>query len=167
MQKAKHCICINRNCILQHNMASYFCKFNGQSSSSRLKIECKFVTKTAVWNADWMQHPSSYRAQPRGLAALRTPNSGSSSASHAHHPVTAATAVEGSSKSSSSLATALAQRPPGGYTALAGGQMGVGEGRDLVAGTGNGRARWVDVDKGVLKADMYCRPLTTAQVWLY
>ena len=108
-----------------------------------------------------------YRAQPRGLAALRTSSSGSGSASHTHHPVTAATAVEGSSKSSSSLASALAQRPPGGYTALAGGHGGCGEGKDLVAGTGNGRARWIDVDKGMLKADMYCRPLSTAQVWLY
>ena len=28
-----------------------------------------------------------------------------------------------------------------------------------VAGTANGRARWVDLEKGLLKADVYCRPL--------
>lgn len=82
-------------------------------------------------------------------------------AQHATAPATAA--VEGSAKSSS-LAAALAQRPPGGYSALAGGQGGCGEGRDLVAGTANGRARWIDVERGVLKAHLYCRTLSKGQV---
>lgn len=113
----------------------------------------------------WSQHPSMYQTQPRGgLSAVRTSKPGPGSAQHTQHAVTAATAVEGSSKSSSSLATALAQRPAGGYSALAGGQGGCGEGQDLVAGTANGRARWIDVEHGVLKADLYCRPLTKGQV---
>ena len=113
----------------------------------------------------WSQHPSMYRTQPRGgLSAVRTSKPGPGSAQHTQHAATAATAVEGSSKSSSSLATALAQRPAGGYSALARGQGGCGEGRDLVAGTANGRARWIDVEQGVLKADLYCRPLTKGQV---
>lgn len=74
------------------------------------------------------------------------------------------TAVADSSAKSSSLAAALTQRPPGGYSALAGGHGGCGEGRDLVAGTANGRARWIDVEQGVLKGDLYCRPLTKGQV---
>lgn len=107
-----------------------------------------------------------YPTHPRGgpSAARTTSKSGPGSAQHAQHAATAATAVEGSSKSSSTLATALGQRPAGGYSALAGGQGGCGEGRDLVAGTANGRARWIDVEQGMLKADLYCRPLTKGQV---
>ena len=114
----------------------------------------------------WSQHPSMYQTQPRGgLSAVRMSKpAGSGAGQHAQHAATGATAVEGSSKSSSSLAGALAQRPAGGYSALAGGQGGCGEGRDLVAGTANGRARWIDVEQGVLKADLYCRPLTKGQV---
>lgn len=99
-----------------------------------------------------------YQTHPRGLSVLRTAKP---SSTHAQHP-TAPTpgAVEGSAKSSS-LAAALAQRPPGGYSALAGGRE---EGRDLVAGTANGRARWIDVERGVLKTDLYCRPLSKGQV---
>ena len=109
-----------------------------------------------------------YQAQPRGgLSTVLTSKPGPGSAQHAQHAATGATAVEGSSKSSSSLATALAQRPAGGYSALAGGQGGSGEGRDLVAGTANGRARWIDVEQGVLKADLYCRPLTKGQVCVF
>ena len=116
----------------------------------------------------WSQHPSMYQTHPRGALSAPRPTSkpGPGSAQHAQHAATAATAVEGSSKSSSSLATALAQRPAGGYSALAGGQGGCGEGRDLVAGTANGRARWIDVEQGMLKADLYCRPLTKGQVGL-
>ena len=33
-----------------------------------------------------------------------------------------------------------------------------------VAGTANGRARWVDLEKGLLKADVYCRPLGKSAV---
>ncbi len=95
-----------------------------------------------------------YRIQPRGHPTLRTTGSGSAS-----HPTSSSTQVEGSSKSSSRLASALAQRPPGGYTALA-----PGVGRDVVAGTANGRARWVDVERGLLKADVYCRPLGRSTV---
>jgi len=34
----------------------------------------------------------------------------------------------------------------------------------LMAGTANGRARWIDVERGLLKADVYCRPLGKSQV---
>lgn len=34
----------------------------------------------------------------------------------------------------------------------------------LMAGTANGRARWIDVEKGLLKADVYCRPLGKSTV---
>lgn len=114
----------------------------------------------------WSQHPSMYQTHPRGgpSAPRTTSKPGPGSAQHAQHAATTATAMEGSSKSSSSLAAALAQRPAGGYSALAGGQRGCGEGRDLVAGTANGRARWIDVEQGMLKADLYCRPLSKGQV---
>ncbi|KAL0056421.1 hypothetical protein WJX82_011195 [Trebouxia sp. C0006] len=105
----------------------------------------------------WTQHPSMYRSQPRGPAAIRTTASGPGSGSYPA-PSYSSGQVEGSSKSSGNMASALAQRPPGGYTALAPGQ-GRGDGRDMVAGTANGRARWIDVEKGLLKADVYCRPL--------
>ncbi len=34
----------------------------------------------------------------------------------------------------------------------------------LMAGTANGRARWIDVERGLLKADVYCRPLGKSMV---
>ncbi len=34
----------------------------------------------------------------------------------------------------------------------------------LMAGSGNGRARWIDVERGLLKADVYCRPLGQSMV---
>lgn len=59
------------------------------------------------------------------------------------------------------------QRAATGYTALAAGQgCGADQGQDLLAGTANGRARWIDVERGQLKADMTCRPAGTAQVKL-
>ena len=72
-----------------------------------------------------------YRSQPRGPAHIRTTASGPGSGSYP--APSSSSQVEGSSKSSGNLASALAQRPPGGYTALAPGQ-GRGEGRDMVAG---------------------------------
>ena len=33
------------------------------------------------------------------------------------------------------------------------------QGRDAVAGTANGKACWLDLQRGVLTADLYCRPL--------
>ncbi len=72
-----------------------------------------------------------YRSQPRGPAAIRTTASGPGSGSYP--APSSSSQVEGSSKSSGNLASALAQRPPGGYTALAPGQ-GRGNGRDMVAG---------------------------------
>lgn len=110
-----------------------------------------------LWpSTGWTQHPSMYRSQPRGPAHIRTTASGPGSGSYPGP--SSSSQVEGSSKSSGNLASALAQRPPGGYTTLAPGQ-GRGEGRDMVAGTANGRARWIDVERGLLKADVYCRPL--------
>ena len=73
-----------------------------------------------------------YRSQPRGPAAIRTTASGPGSGSYPA-PSYSSGQVEGSSKSSGNMASALAQRPPGGYTALAPGQ-GRGDGRDMVAG---------------------------------
>ena len=72
-----------------------------------------------------------YRSQPRGPAPIRTTASGPGSGSYP--APSSSSQVEGSSKSSGNLASALAQRPPGGYTALAPGQ-GRGDGRDMVAG---------------------------------
>lgn len=34
----------------------------------------------------------------------------------------------------------------------------------LMAGTANGRVRWIDVERGLLKADVYCRPLGKSMV---
>ena len=104
-----------------------------------------------------------YQTHPRGLSTVHTAKPGPKHAQHATEPATAA--VEGSAKSSS-LAAALAQRPPGGYSALAGGGGGCREGRDLVAGTANGRARWIDVERGVLKSDLHCRTPSKGQVRL-
>ncbi len=82
-------------------------------------------------SAGWTQHPSAYRSQPRDPAPIRTTASGPGSGSY---PAPSSSGqVEGSSKSSGKLASGLAQRPPGGYTALAPGQ-GRGDGRDMVAG---------------------------------
>lgn len=82
-------------------------------------------------SAGWTQHPSMYRSQPRGPAAIRTTASGPGSGSYP--APSSSSQVEGSSRSSGNMASALAQRPPGGYTALGPGQ-GRGDGRDMVAG---------------------------------
>jgi len=90
------------------------------------------LPSTACWlpSAGWTQHPSMYRS-PRGPAPIRTTASGPGSGSY---PAPSSSGQgEGSSNSSGNLASALAQRLPGGYTALAPGQ-GRGEGRDMVAG---------------------------------
>lgn len=34
----------------------------------------------------------------------------------------------------------------------------------LVAGTADGRVRWLDLERGVTRADLYCRPLSRWQV---
>ncbi|KAL0031838.1 hypothetical protein WJX79_010539 [Trebouxia sp. C0005] len=126
----------------------------GRRSSHLLSVA---ADSAQLWPpTGWTQHPSMYRSQPRGPAAIRTTASGPGSGPYPAPP--SSSQVEGSSKSSGNLANALAQRPPGGYTALAAGQ-GRGDGRDMVAGTANGRARWIDVERGLLKADVYCRPL--------
>lgn len=51
-----------------------------------------------------------------------------------------------------------------GRPLFAGQGSGAEQGHDLLTGTAGGRARWVDVEHGQLKGDMYCKPVTTSQV---
>lgn len=97
-----------------------------------------------------MPEASAYRA-----TASRQGGTGSATASSA-----SSAAVHRSSNSD----PGAGQRAVPGYTALAAGQGCGAEGQDLLAGTANGRVRWIDVERGELKADMCCRPFGTAQV---
>ena len=94
----------------------------------------------------WMPEAASYR----GINS-RQHSTGSTSGS-----ASSSLAVQSSSNSGSNLGAG--QRAAAGYTALAAGQgCGAVPGQDLLTGTASGRARWIDVERGQLKADMSCR----------
>ena len=123
-------------------------------SSSLVQHPSKFCK--SVWhlpcvqlcfgNTGWMPEAATYR----GLST-RQHSTGSTSGS-----ASSSLAVQSSSSSGSNLGAG--QRAAAGYTVLAAGQgCGAVQGQDLLAGTANGRARWIDVERGELKADMSCR----------
>lgn len=96
--------------------------------------------------AEASQRPSS---APTASTAISPPAGG---------PVTAA--YSGTTVNTSG---ASPRRPAvSGYTCVAAALRGGADA--LVAGTGGGRLRWLDLATGALRANMYCRPLNRWQV---
>lgn len=112
----------------------------------QVSLASALTVKICFGNTGWMPEAATYR----GLSS-RQHSTGSTSGS-----ASSSLAVQSSSSSGSNLGAG--QRAAAGYTALAAGQgCGAVQGQDLLAGTANGRARWIDVEQGELKADMSCR----------
>lgn len=123
-------------CLASSSRIHHFCKPDGHLSSVCI---CFCYT-------GWMPEAASYR----GIHS-RQPSTGSASGS-----ASSSLAVQSSNHSGSNLGAG--QRAAAGYTALAAGQgCGAAPGQDLLAGTASGRVRWIDVERGELKADMSCR----------